>query len=547
MTNNPFGAASKPMADGGGWGIVFGLNPDGAADARNKDVRRYRDSDAEDPVLAGIAAPQRNLLAHYADFSSSGERPVWEAQPRTIDSANLPVVNVGFDGDPETALASFFGVERRSDEFGGSRKIDGAGEVNPFVTEANNLRANGDGNSFVTAGNSHSGNSDRKSQTESASGSVRKNSFLVGPRDDFNSISDGQRDDRWKLTYAYDAPYVPDGGSSPIYWLPSQEDTEPKGPPDNGVDPVTNFFGQIRLEAAQAADAVWEGANRLYATAAQADNPKINAWRRAISKFTFGDRVGDWIADYSEDAGLGAANNARLTQERRKYRQELHSGEFSPGNPFAPDGESDQSRLINPAMDQSASSGVARAIPDLAVMATGAVDPAIPAAVFMAEGTAKGAAQAGDAGQSRAVGALKGAAATGATMIVPGALGKGAAKVLANRLTSPVARFAAGWALAAAGNVAVDAAISSLTGGHALPQTPAEWTQRGLFTLGLSALHGWHEATIPNRIIAAQKQLQLFDAWERHISENRGKYDPNGVAAMSRIVAAHREALSGFL
>jgi hypothetical protein len=275
-------------------------------------------------------------------------------------------------------------------------------------------------------------------------------------------------------------------------------------PNDNGVSATTNFFGSVGLSANQTWTEIHEAMDRLY-------SPLYR------------------VAGLSGTADELDANADEMKSQRAALRA-IQTGQT-------------KSEWINPAMKDSFTTGIARVVPDLAAIAAGAIDPAIPLLALTAKGAAEGGGAAEDAGNSFGAGALKGGAISAATLAAFAGTGKIAELALANRVASPVARFLAATATSGALNVAADATITKMQGGSAIPQTPAEWAQRGLFDLGFAALHGWSESKLPDRLSVALKQIGLLDAQQKDAGAPR---TPEEIAT-AKATTTQRAQLQSFL
>lgn len=237
--------------------------------------------------------------------------------------------------------------------------------------------------------------------------------------------------------------------------------------------------------------------------------------------------------------------------ELAKWRQQLQgveSGDVKAEDANAPGILKAGTGLLNPERKDSWEAGLGHILPDLALM-FGLPEAALP--VFVSRGFSEGQIQASDKNreliaqgnaptESETWGALAGGGKTALTLAAFHGAGKLASKILpmiAEPSTRFLTRLISGTAIAGTLNAAVDVTVNSLFGGKAIPQTPAEWVERGLFALGFGALHGWHEAKLPDRLNAAINQLRI-------IEEAKAAGAAPATVAMAE---AHAEQLGKFL
>lgn len=302
---------------------------------------------------------------------------------------------------------------------------------------------------------------------------------------------------------------------------------------DTGPGWIKNFIGSL-------ADGV------ISSLAADAQSKaSLSAWEERLAEKGLRAVGAGGLADAAKRVAEFDEGSKQSLGKIRGYREQIRAGEYKPdANTDATDQAQRTAAAfatgwINPKRQQDFSTGVAHIIPDIALM-FGAPEAAIP--VFLSKGGLEGVAEADDKGENAAVGGVKGLAKTAATLALFHGAGKLASK-LTPEFEAPFARFLAGTGAAAALNSAADVLVNSLSGGKAIPETPREWAERGLFALGFAAVHGIGEAKMPDRLRAALKQTQINAAMRAAETSKPGGGDPQTLQAID----AQLKELGSFL
>lgn len=331
--------------------------------------------------------------------------------------------------------------------------------------------------------------------------------------------------------------------------------------PDNGVGPVANFAGSA--------------ANRVLESNAGMREAGLRAGS-AVLGAVGAETPAKWLAKAADDQ-----------KQQRIWKKELESGQVSSDNPYRKGGVmaglnfgysplSSPATLgvtvdpgadyINPAKQHDFLTGVAHIAPDVAMMFSA---PAAAVPIFLTRGATEGGVESTDetarltkelesesdqskrhqltkrlAGQNALLGAAWGAGKTGLTLGAFHLAGK-LSPALLPEIAAPWRRFLANTGSASALNAATDATVNALFGGHAIPQTPSEWAERGLFALGFAVLHGVNEGKLPGAVNRAYDQLGILSKAQEIAEADQSQGHPN--EQVLGFIDAQRNLLEGFL
>ncbi len=126
-------AAAAPRAQpvgGHGWTTVFGLNPDGTTDQQDNGVG-YWGENTRNPRLEGVALPRAVLEGRFGDLPHARGQQVQVTNPRTGQTATLPLVDVGPGASTGNAMDLTYGAMRRLGGTGKDQMDDRFADAGP--------------------------------------------------------------------------------------------------------------------------------------------------------------------------------------------------------------------------------------------------------------------------------------------------------------------------------------------------------------------------------------------------------------------------------
>lgn len=273
---------------------------------------------------------------------------------------------------------------------------------------------------------------------------------------------------------------------------------------------------------------------------------------RSLSYMSGGTMGGDLIKGALMGPAAGDAINPGLrtlgegithdTQEDIRYRDELQTGKYTPGNPYAPTapGNTLGEAMVNPKRTGDFATGVAKAVPEVGLLA---LNPMAAIGTMTGVGAMKGGDKAvsdaithGDANPEDArMGAMAKSGGTSALIAAFYALTGGVVGKVMPAVANPLARALTAAGITAPVLAAVDAGATKLAGGNAIPQTPDEWGERLAMLVFFTGHAGFGEygrpkqveqvlnaaQTAPERIQLAKAQIAALNG-ARPLVEGQG-------------------------